>query len=784
MVQKKIKFRLYNRVFWSLFILIFVLVVFLFILVANGKFGVMPTFEELENPDNNIASEVYTEDNELIGTYYYQNRTYINFQDLSPDLVNALIATEDIRYTKHSGIDIRGLCRVVVRTILLQQSQSGGGSTITQQLAKNLFPRDSIIYMSKMKRSLNLGILKFKEWVTAVKLERNYTKEEIIVMYLNTVPFGSNTYGIKSAAKTYFNTTPDSLKLEEAALLIGMLKGQTWYSPVRNPERSLARRNIVISQMNKYKYISNEVFDSISILPIDLEYRIQDHQVGLATYFREYLRLTLGANKPKRRYYYSSSAYRADSIEWFNNPLYGWCNKNLKPDGTPYNLYRDGLKIYTTINSKMQKLAEDAVENHLSDYLQPAFFAEQENEENAPFADLTEEQVEDIMMLAMRRSERYRNLRVNNIPQEEIIEIFNNPVEMTVFTWQGEKDTLLSPFDSIKYYKHFFGASLMSIEPSTGHVRAYVGGSNFKHFKYDMVTQGKRQVGSTVKPFLYTLAMQEGYNPCYRVPNVPTTFIVNDTTWTPKNSGRSDYIGQMVTLQWGLAHSVNYISAWLMKQYNPYAIIDIMKKMGIKSYVAPVPSLFLGTSEITLQEMTSAFNTFANKGVYVSPIYISRIEDKNGNVIATFNGQKIEAISEETAYLMVNLLQGVVNRGTAIRLRTTYEFTNEIGGKTGTTQNHSDGWFIGITPELVTGVYVGAEDRSVHFRHIGMGQGARMAMPIWAEYMKNMYNDEELNFKQKGFDKPKNFDIELDCNKYEEEIEIEYQDYNDYLEDF
>ena len=784
MVQNKNRFRLYNRIFWSLFILLFTLIVLLFILVAYGKFGTMPTFEQLENPDNNIASEVYTEDNELIGTYYYQNRTYINFQDLSPDLVNALIATEDIRYTRHSGIDIRGLARVVFRTILLRQSQSGGGSTISQQLAKNLFPRDTTIYHSRFKRNMNLGIDKFQEWVTAVKLERNYTKEEIIVMYLNTVPFGSNAYGIKSAAKTYFNTTPDSLKLEEAALLVGMLKGQTLYNPVRNPDRSLARRNIVLSQMKKYKYINKEVYDSVLLLPIELEYNIQDHQVGLATYFREYLRVTLGASKPKRRQYYSSSAYRADSIEWFNNSLYGWCNKNLKPDGTPYNLYRDGLKIYTTINSKMQKKAEEAVKNHLSEYLQPAFFAEKKDDENAPFSDVTEDQIEDIMMLAMRRTERYRKLRLAKKSDEEIIEIFNQPVEMTVFTWKGEKDTIFSPFDSIRYYKHFFNASLMSVDPSTGHVRAYVGGSNFKYFKYDMVTLGSRQVGSTVKPFLYTLAMQEGYNPCYEVPNVPTTFIVGDTTWTPKNSGSSSMVGRMVTLKWGLAHSSNYVSAWVMRQYNPYPIIDIMRKMGIRSYVDPVYSLFLGTSEITLQEMTSAFNTFVNKGVYVSPVYITRIEDKNGNVISTFNAQKVEAISAETAYLMVNLLEGVVNGGTAIRLRTTYEFTNEIGGKTGTTQKHSDGWFIGITPELVTGVWVGAEDRSVHFKHIGMGQGARMAMPIWAEYMKSLYEDEELNFKLKDFDKPKNFNIELDCAKYEEEVEIEYQDYNEYLEDF
>ncbi len=783
MNNQNIAFQKYLKLLWVIYFLIIFLIMLIFCFVAGGYFGEMPKFEDLENPENNIASEVYSEDNVLLGTYFYENRSFVDFSELSPNIVNSLIATEDIRFTRHSGIDLKGLARVLIRTIILGNRGSGGGSTITQQLAKNLFPRDTTSYNNKVKKSFNLGITKFKEWVTAIKLERNYTKEEILVMYLNTVSFGSQSYGIKSAAKTFFNNSPDSLKLEEAALLIGVLKAPTWYSPVRNPERSLNRRNIVLSQLYKYNYINKNIFDSISKIPIILDYKVQDHQVGLATYFREYLRVTLNAKKPKRRNYYSFRSYAEDSVNWENDPLYGWCNKNSKPDGTPYNIYKDGLKIYATVNSRMQNYAENSVKNHLAEFLQPAFFEEHLYDENAPFSDVTEEQVEQIMLQAMRRSERYRLLKNAGKSSEEIINVFNTPVEMRVFSWEGEKDTIMSPFDSIRYYKYYFRASLMSMDPYTGQVRAYVGGPNFEYFKYDMVTLGKRQVGSTIKPFLYTLAMQEGFTPCYKVANVPITFIVNDTTWTPKNSGRADMIGKKVTLKWGLANSANYISAWVMDQFNPYAVIDIIKKMGVKSHIDPVYSLFLGTSEITLYEMTAAFNTFVNKGIYISPVFVTRIEDKNGNVLATFNPRKIEAISEETAYLMINLLEGVVNSGTAIRLRSQYEFRNEIAGKTGTTQKHSDGWYIGVTPELVTGIWVGAEDRSVHFKRIGMGQGARMAMPIWAEYMKSIYNDKYLNFTLKDFEKPKNFTIELDCKKYEEENEIDIPDASEYLDE-
>ncbi|MFO7828131.1 MAG: transglycosylase domain-containing protein [Bacteroidales bacterium] len=731
------------------------------------KFGDMPTFEDLENPDNNLASEIFSDDGVLLGSYYYQNRSYVSFDDLSPNIVNALIATEDIRFHKHSGIDARGLGRVMFYSILLGNRDAGGGSTITQQLAKNLFPRDTTIYRSSIKKNINLGLTKFKEWVTAVKLEKNYTKDEILVMYLNTVPFGGHSFGIKSAAKTFFNKTPDSLKVEESALLVGLLKAPSFYNPVRNTERSRLRRNVVLSQMNKYNYISDEMFDSLSVLPIELNYKVQDHNVGLATYFREYIRLMLNKTKPNKKNYFSLESYTQDSIEWETNPIYGWCNKNKKPDGTEYNLYRDGLRIYTTIDSRMQKYAEEALQEHVGGELQEAFDQEQESNPNAPYAeDLSSADLSDIIELGMRRTERYRVLRQKGLEMDSIRANFNTPIPMTVFSWEGEKDTIMSPLDSLLYYKNFLRAGFVSMDPHTGYIKAYVGGPNFKHFKYDHVTQGKRQVGSTIKPFLYTLAMQENYSPCDKVANVPSTFTVNDSTWTPKNSGPSDYDGKMVTLKWGLANSVNYISAWLIKQFNPESVIDVMRKMGIESYVDPVPSIFLGTSDISLEEMTGAYSTFSNKGVHSEPVYITRIEDSNGNELAKFTSTKNEAISDQTAYLMANLLQAVVKEGTAGRIKWKYELHNEIGGKTGTTQNHSDGWFMGITPNLVSGVWVGGEDRSIRFKGIGMGGGHNMALPVFGLYMQKVYNDSTIVSvtNEDKFEKPSGFSIKIDCD--------------------
>ncbi|HRW63422.1 MAG TPA: transglycosylase domain-containing protein [Bacteroidales bacterium] len=766
--MSKINFtsKFYIRLFWILVSIPVLTLVLLFTLISLEKLGKMPTFEELENPENDLASEVYSDDGILLGSYYYQNRSYVNYEDLSPNMVNALIATEDIRFNKHSGIDARGLGRVLVYSILLSDRGAGGGSTITQQLAKNLFPRDTSSYNSSIARTIHLGLAKFKEWVTAVKLEKNYTKEEILVMYLNTVPFGGNSYGIKSAAKTFFNTTTDSLNIEESALLVGLLKAPTYYSPVRNPERSRLRRNVVLYQMKRYNYISHEEYDSLSTLPITLNYKVQDHNEGLGTYFREYLRVTLNAPLPNRKNYFSEQDYINDSIQWYTNPIYGWCHKNKKPNGESYNLYRDGLKIYTTINSKMQKYAEEAVVEHMKNELQNDFNVEQENNPNAPYyEELTREELKDIIDLAIRRTERYRTMRRAGYNMDSIKVAFNTPTEMTVFSWDGEVDTVMTPLDSLTYYKSFLRTGFVSVDPHNGYVRSYVGGPDFKHFKYDHVTMGKRQVGSTIKPFLYTLAMQEGYSPCHMVPNVPSTFMVNDTTWTPKNSGPSSMDGKMVTLKWGLANSVNYISAWLIKQFNPVSVIDVMRKMGVTSKIDAVPSIFLGTSDISLIEMTSAYSTFSNKGVHADPVFITRIEDKNGNVLATYTANKNEAISEQTAYLMANLLQSVVKEGSGGRIRWKYELYNEIGGKTGTTQNHSDGWFMGITPNLVGGVWVGGEDRSIHFKGIGQGGGHNMALPIFALYMQKVYADSTLNVKTSDkFEKPLNFSVKIDCD--------------------
>ncbi len=771
-MRLKTKFtkKFYIRAFWTIFALPFLFLIVIFTLISQGAFGPMPTFEDLENPENNLASQVISEDGELLGKYYYQNRSYVEFRELSPNIVNALIATEDIRFHQHSGIDAKGLARVAFKTILLGKS-SGGGSTLTQQLSKNLFPRDTTHYSTKAARMWSLVISKFKEWVTATKLERNYTKKEILVMYLNTVPFGGHSYGIKSAAKTFFNKQPDSLRVEEASVLVGLLKAPTKYSPILNPEQSKERRNVVLHQMEKNDFITTQTYDSLKKKPLNINYKQEDHNIGLATYFREHLRTLLTKEKPKRDNYVNYESYQKDSTEWANNPVYGWCNKHTKPNGENYSIYKDGLKIYTTINAKMQRYAEKAVEKHLREDIQPKFFNEKEGQKNAPFAkELEEKQVENIINQSIKRTDRYYHLKRKGISKDSIREIFNNPVKMRVFRWEGEKDTVMSPLDSILYYKHFLRAGMMSMNPRNGHVKAYVGGPNLKHFQYDHVTQGKRQIGSTIKPFLYTLAMQEGYSPCYKVANIPQTFYINDSTWTPKNSGPSEYDGEMVRLKWGLAHSVNYISAWLIKQFNPQSVVDVMKKMGIESKIDPVPSIFLGTADISLYEMVGAYGTFANKGVYIKPQFITRIEDRRGNVISTFTPPEREVINEQTAYLMINLLQSVVKEGTGIRLRSTYDMENQIAGKTGTTQNQSDGWFMGVTPNLVSGVWVGGEDRSIHFNSISLGQGANMALPIWALYMKQIYNDKSLRDKvsrKDKFEEPTDFNYKLDCEKYD-----------------
>ncbi|MFN7690965.1 MAG: penicillin-binding protein 1A [Bacteroidota bacterium] len=700
-------------------------------------FADLPSLEELENPRSNLASEIISSDQKVIGKYYIENRTNVSFNQISPNVVNALIATEDARFYKHSGVDVRALGRAISGALSGRES-SGGGSTITQQLAKMLFPRENL-------NKVQLVLRKFKEWVIAVKLERNYTKNEIIAMYLNKFDFINNAVGIKSAARIYFNTTPDSLKIEQAAMLVGMAKNPSLFNPKRKPDNALTRRNVVLNQMAKYKYITPEQCEKYKKIPLKLKFTAEDQNEGLATYFREYLR----------------------------DYMKKWCKEHKKPDGSNYNLYKDGLKIYTTINSKMQRYAEEAVKEWLTE-LQGKFFNHWKGRKNAPFYQMNDEEVQKLLTQAMKRSERYRVLKERGLSDSEIKATFMKPVETKLFSWKGEFDTVITPWDSMRYCKYFLQTGFMSMEPSTGYIRAWVGGIDYRNFKYDHVKQGKRQVGSTFKPFVYTLAMQEQWSPCYQVPNIPVTFdLPEGGTWTPKNSDAK--YGGMMTLKKGLALSVNSVTAYVMKQFGPQAVVDLARKLGIESHLDAVPSLCLGTADISVFEMVGANSTFANQGVWVEPTFITRIEDKNGNVIEEFMPRRVEAISKETAYLTLNLMKGVVDHGTGLRLRFRHGLTAPIAGKTGTTQNNSDGWFMGITPDLVSGVWVGCEDRSAHFRSTDLGQGASMALPIWGIYMKKVYDDKSLKVSQDDFEKPEGLDnsIELDCSKYNEEKEQE-----------
>jgi penicillin-binding protein 1A len=736
----------FNKYFWIVFASPFALLLFLLLLATVGGLGYMPNIDTLENPKINLASQVISEDGKVLGSFYYrnQNRAYVDFDELPDHLIKALVATEDKRFYHHSGIDARGLARVIIKTGLLMRKSSGGGSTITQQLAKLLFHKPP-------RTLIGRGFQKVKEWIIAVRLEKAYTKQEIITMYFNQCDFINQAVGIKSAAQVYFSTFPDSLRVEQSAMLVGMAKNPSFYNPTdsNKRERVQRRRNVVLNQMVKYDYISADLADSLKGLPLNLKFQRISHDQGLATYFREYVHRTLMGTEPRRKNYSDYDLYREDSIRWTNDPLFGWCNKNKKPDGNAYNLYTDGLRVYTTVNSKMQQYAEEAIKEHLGNFLQPAFFKEKKNSKRAPFSkDLSDEDIEKIMVRAMLNSDRGKILKDQGMSTNQIYREFKKPVKMKVFSWHGEIDTTMSPLDSIRYYKHFLRTGFMAMDPITGNVKAYVGGIDFANFKYDHVTQSKRQAGSTFKPFLYILAMQEGMNPCTEVPNISQTFIVNDTVWTPQSNSRKEDLGQMKTLKWGLATSENNISAWLIKQYNPKPIADIAHKMGITSYIDPVPSMIYGTSDMTVAEMVSSYTTFANKGVHTKPVYITRIEDKNGNILAEIRPERFESINEQTAYLMLNLLEGVTNFGTAVRLRYRYNLTAQIAAKTGTTQNHSDGWMIGIAPKLVAGGWVGAEDRSVHFDRMDMGQGATMALPIYALFIQKVYADKSLGITQ------------------------------------
>lgn len=728
----------------------------LFFLIWFGVVGYSPDIENLQNPISKSASLVYSEDGKILGTYNADkaNRIPVSYSKLSPYLVQALVATEDVRFYEHSGIDFIALGRAIVKRGLLGQESAGGGSTITQQLAKQLYSAPA---SSSVERMLQKPI----EWVTAIKLERNFTKEEIIALYLNYFDFLHGAVGIKTAATTYFNKEPKDLTVNEAALLIGLCKNPSLFNPVRHPERCRERRNVVLAQMVKAGYLSRAEGTEYSAQPIELHFHRTDHKDGVAVYFREFLRQYMMMDKPQKENYpsWNNRQYVIDSIAYATDPLCGWCKKNTKKDGTFYNIYTDGLKIHTTINARMQQYAEESVYGHVAKFLQPAFDKENKAKPNAPFTeDLTAAQVNQIMGRAVRQSERYRVMKENGCSDEEIKRAFRTPVDMTVFTYRGDIDTLMTPLDSIRYYKSFLRAGFVSMEAHTGHVKAYVGGIDFEHFQYDMVMGGRRQVGSTIKPFLYSLAMENGASPCDMAPNVQKTYMVAGKPWTPRNANRRRY-GQMVTLKWGLAQSNNWISAYLMSRLNPQQFVNILHKFGINNPdIYPSMSLCLGPCEVSVGEMVSAYTTFANNGIRIAPMFVTKIEDNEGNVVAEFQPRMNEVISSASAYKMLVELMAVVDEGTAGRLRFRYQIPGEIGGKTGTTNRNSDAWFMGFTPQLVSGVWVGGEDRDIHFDNMQMGQGATMALPIWAYYMKKIYRDNTLPYDSTAvFDVPQDF---------------------------
>lgn len=759
------------KILWIFIALISLVCVFIFFSIAKGWIGYMPPVEDLENPNYKFATEVFSEDGKVLGTYSYskENRVFVGYNDLSPNIINALIATEDVRFAEHSGIDAYALTRAVVKRGILMQKNAGGGSTITQQLSKQLYSPSADNVMERLFQ-------KPIEWVIAVKLERYYTKEEILTMYLNKFDFLNNAVGIKTAAFTYFGCEPKDLKIEEAATLVGMCKNPSLYNPVRYNERSRGRRNVVLDQMRKAGYITEAERDSLQALPLKLKYNRVDHKEGLATYFREYLRGVLTAKKPDKANYrgWQMQKYYEDSLDWENNPLFGWCEKNTKKDGTKYNLYTDGLKIYTTLDSRMQQYAEDAVTEHLKE-LQGYFFKEKKGAKKAPYTfRLTQEQVDEILGRAMRLSDRYRIMKKAGATEAEIKKTFDTPEEMSVFSWEGEKDTIMTPMDSIRYYKFFLRAGFMSMDPRSGHVKAYVGGPNYHYFQYDMAMVGRRQVGSTIKPFLYTLAMENGFSPCDEVRHVEYTLIdENGKPWTPRNANKK-LIGDMVTVKWGLANSDNWITAYLMSKLNPYNLKRLIHTFGVRNRdIVPSVSLCLGPCEISVGEMVSAYTAFPNKGIRVAPLFVTRIEDNDGNVLATFAPEMQEVISVSSAYKMLVMLRAVVNEGTGGRVRR-LGVKADMGGKTGTTNYNADGWFMGFTPSLVSGCWVGGEDRDIHFDTMLHGQGASMALPIWTKYMVKVLGDKSLGYDEnETFQLPEGYDPCKDDVNLEGDTHIE-----------
>ena len=771
MDKKKILERLQTpkavRWFWIILCAPVALILLLLLLTRLGAFGKLPTFEELENPKSNLATEIYSDDGEMIGSFFIQNRSYVDYNELSPALVAALISTEDMRFYSHSGIDFISLARVAVKTLALGNRRQGGGSTITQQLAKNLYPRDTAVYNNPISKGSKLVISKLKEWITAVMLEYNYTKEEIITMYLNTVPYGSNAYGIKSAARTFFNKLPSELNVQEAAMLVGVVNAPTRYSPRSNPDRALARRNTVISRMREKGYLTRAQRDSIQALPIELDFRPISHNAGTGTYFREMLRMVMTSGKPSRESFGPGAAgdwdYRQAVEQWESNPLYGWCDKNVKANGQPYDLYRDGLKIYTTVNATMQRYAEQAVWEQMGETVQP-MMDRVTKARGSVFSDISKDEREAIMRRAKKNSDRYRQMKRAGATDAEIDKAFATPVPMRVFSYKGDRDTVMSPDDSLMYYKKFLRASFMAVDPSNGYVKAYVGGTSYRYFKYDMAKQGRRQVGSTIKPFVYTFAIEQlDLTPCTQVPNLPVTIETDNEPWSPREASKVVYDGEWKPLRWGLANSRNNYSAWIMKQARqPQAVADFIHKFGIRSYIDPVYALCLGTSDFSLFELVGAYGTFANRGVHVDPIFVTRIEDRHGNVLANFTSPSQDAISEQSAYTMLGMLKRVVNAGTPGRIRA-LGLKADMGGKTGTSQKNSDAWFVGVTPKLVAGAWVGGEDRSIHLS--SGGEGSRIALPIFANFMKKVYGDSKLGITEKDqFPIPVNA-VSYDCDE-------------------
>ena len=768
--------KLFVRLLWTLLILFVLGAAVAFYAINEGWIGYMPPIEDLQNPINRFATQIYSSDGKLIGTWNYnrENRVMVDYTKLSPHLVHALVATEDARFYEHSGIDFYALGRAIIKRGLMGQKSAGGGSTITQQLAKQLYSEHA---STTMERLLQKPI----EWVIAVKLERNYTKDEILTMYLNYFDFLHNAVGIKTASNTYFSKDPIDLTVNEAATLVGLCKNPSYFNPVRNPERSRERRNIVLGQMVKEGYLSQADYDKYSAEPMQLRFHIADHRDGLATYFRDFLRRYMTAKRPERSLYASWNMvkYYVDSINWVSDPLYGWCNKNKKRNGDYYSIYTDGLRVHTTIDSRMQKYAEQAVYEHVVKFLQPNFNEGKKSKANFPYSSsLTSQQVQQVLMRNIRQCERYRVLKEGGASEDEIQKSFRTPVPMSIFTYHGSVDTTMTPLDSIKYYKSFLRTGFMSICPQNGYVKAYVGGLDFMHFAYDMVMEGRRQVGSTIKPFLYSLAMENGFSPCDLAPNVQQTYMVAGKPWTPRNSGRARY-GEMVTLKWGLQQSNNWISAYLMSKLSPQAFVDLLHQYGINNpEIHPSMALCLGPCEITVGEMASAYTAFVNHGIRASHMFVTRIEDGEGNVISQFSPRMNEVISEESAHKMLYMLKAVVDGGTASRLRFKYNLKGDLAGKTGTTNRNSDAWFMGLTPTLVNACWVGGDDRDIHFESMSMGQGATMALPIFALYMQKVYQDKQLGYNEDAiFDLPDGYDpcsyVEeaLDANDIEEIFE-------------